>query len=701
MTFISRIILGCFFISISYNINAQNSAVDSLKKCLLNSKVDTQKVNTLHELCKRHLFSDAKMALRYGQEACKLSEKLDFKKGCAKSLHNIGIVYYNIGNYDSALYFFSSSLKIKRIIKDKKGMASSYNNMGAIYDYRGDYNKAIAHYISSLKVNEELKNYEGALSAANNIGNVLSQQHNAKDAIKYYRISLDYSKRAQKNKGIADALINIGNVKFDINENDSALMYYNLSKPLYLIEGDQERIATLYNSFGAWYYKSNQLDSSFHYFQKAKTLYEGVQNKQGLAEVYNHIGKIYLNKGDVVNAEKYFVDGLSFTKELGSKDFEASYYQSLAMLYSKKGDYNKAYTYHVLFYDIKDSLITKESLKQIADMNVKYESEKKEQEIHILNKEKELQNSNLKKQRLIIIISIIGLMIAVLLSLFVWKSLKTTRKQKSIIEKQKKLVEEKNLIVEEKNKNIIDSINYAKRIQLALLKEEDHVSEHLPEHFILYKAKDIVSGDFYWAFERNDYWYIAVADCTGHGVPGAFMSMLGIAFLNEIAAVSEFLSPATILSMLRDKIAKELGQNGKEGGSKDGMDISLACFNKKTQELQWAGANNPLYILKGNTLTEIKGNKQPIGYHENMKPFTNHEMKLGKDDLIFLFTDGFSDQFGGPKGKKFKHSQFKELLMSVSTQPMEKQKEILNNEFEAWKSFHEQTDDVCVIGVRV
>ncbi len=696
-----KIFFPLVFFILFNNLNSQTNDIDSLKKRLLTQQVDTNKINTLHELCKRHLFSDSKIALHFGQQACDLSRTLGFKKGEAKALHNIGIVYYNIGNYDSALYFFSSSVKIKRSLNDKKGMASSFNNMGAIYDYRGEYNKAIAHYISSLKINEELKNDEGALSAANNIGNVLSQQHNAKGAIKYYRISLDYSRKAGKNKGIADALQNIGNVKFDLNENDSALIYYSLSKPLYIAEGDQERIATLYNSFGSWYYKINQHDSAFHYFQKAKVLYEGVQNVQGLIEVYRHIGKIYLGKGDVVNAEKYFTEGLNFSKDMGSKDYEASYYENLALLYSKKGDYNKAYNYHILFYEIKDSLITKESLKQIADMNVKYETEKKEQEINSLNKDKEFQDSNLKKQQLMIIISVIGLLIAISLSVFVWRSLKITSKQKNIIEKQKKLVEKKNLIVEEKNKNIIDSINYAKRIQLALLKEEDHITEHLPEHFILYKAKDIVSGDFYWAFEKNEFWYIAVADCTGHGVPGAFMSMLGIAFLNEIAAASECLPPATILNLLRDKIVKELGQKGKEGESKDGMDISLACFNKHTQELQWSGANNPLYILRGDTLTELKGNKQPIGYHENMMPFTNHMIKLGKGDLIFLFTDGFSDQFGGPRGKKFKYSQFKELLISVSSQTMEKQKEILNSEFENWKSYHEQTDDVCVIGVRV
>jgi len=692
------VFLFCFIFSICFS---QNHTIDSLEKRLLTQQPDTNKINTLQELCKRHLFSDSKKALIYGNQALNLSEKLDFKRGIAKALHNIGIVYYNTGNFDSALIYFSSSVKVKQFIGDKKGMASSYNNIGAIYDYKGDYNKAITHYISSLKINEELHNDEGALSAANNIGNVLSQQHNAKDAAKYYRISLNYSKKASSNKGMADAYLNIGNVKFDINSLDSAMFYYNLAKPLYMNEGDQERIGTLYNSYGIWYQKANQLDSSFHYFQKAKDLYTLVDSKLGLTEVYKHIGDIYLNKGDVKNAEVYFTNGLNFAKQLDLKDFEAGYYENLAKLYFKKGDFAKAYNYHVLFYDVKDSLITKESLKQMADMNVKYETEKKEQEINLLNIDKKLQDAHLKKQRLMVIISVVGLLVAILLSVFIWRSLNTTSKQKTIIEEQKKLVEEKTVMLEEKNKGIIDSINYAKRIQVALLKEEEYVSSHLPEHFILYKAKDIVSGDFYWVFEKNDYLYLAVADCTGHGVPGAFMSMLGIAFLNEILANSEFLTPAAILDLLREKIVKELGQKGKEFETKDGMDISLICYHIKTKQLQWAGANNSLYILKGEHLREIKPNKHHIGYSSNMVPFTNHLVTIDDGDVIYLFTDGYADQFGGPKGKKFKYSQFKELLVSVASQPMDIQKELLNKEFEFWKSHHEQTDDVCVIGLRV
>jgi serine phosphatase RsbU (regulator of sigma subunit) len=205
--------------------------------------------------------------------------------------------------------------------------------------------------------------------------------------------------------------------------------------------------------------------------------------------------------------------------------------------------------------------------------------------------------------------------------------------------------------IEEKNKHITDSINYAKRIQEAMLKDEDHTSEHLPPHFILFLPKDIVSGDFYWATEKEDYLYLAAADCTGHGVPGAFLTLLGTSFLNEITATDKIYSPAEILNLLRNKIVKELSNNGS---NKDGMDISMIRLNLKTKEALWAGAYNSLWILKhqSNEITEIAANKQPVGYADNMKDFTDHYIQFKSGDQFYLFTDGYADQFGGPKVKK-------------------------------------------------
>ncbi len=275
------------------------------------------------------------------------------------------------------------------------------------------------------------------------------------------------------------------------------------------------------------------------------------------------------------------------------------------------------------------------------------------------------------------------------------------REEKEKVELANELISEQKKVVEEKNKDILDSIYYAKRIQDAMLKTEEKTNPHLPKHFVLFMPKDIVSGDFYWAVEKHDYWYVAAVDCTGHGVPGAFMSMLGMSFLNDIVTDGQHLTPAEILDQLRNKIITELRQTGESGGNKDGMDISVIRLNLKTNELQWAGANNPILLIENNQLTEIKPDKQPIGYYPGARPFTNHTIPFGPGTTLYIFTDGYTDQFGGPDGKKFKIKQLKEFLLANHTLPMDHQKEILKNSFTDWKGTLEQIDDVCVIGVRI
>lgn len=270
--------------------------------------------------------------------------------------------------------------------------------------------------------------------------------------------------------------------------------------------------------------------------------------------------------------------------------------------------------------------------------------------------------------------------------------------QSTAIHKEKERINEIKIEIERKHKEITDSINYAKRIQVAILKDTDYVSPHLPEHFVLFKPRDVVSGDFYWTHEKENDWYVAAIDCTGHGVPGAFLTMLGSAFLNEICSVADLLTPAEVLNRLRDKIIKELSGQGE---IKDGMDLSLCKINLKTKEMQWAGANNPLWYIQNGEMKDITADKQPIGIYEIMKPFTNHTIQLAKGDSVYLFTDGYADQFGGPKEKKFKYKPLQESLKEMSPLSMAEQKEKLNETFENWKGKLEQTDDVCVVGIRV
>ena len=373
-----------YFFSIGLFLNSQNNIADSLEKCLSKNKGDTIQVKTLHELCKLYLFSDYKKAKNYGKQALKLSETLNYKRGAAKSLHNIGIAYYNEGKYDSALRFFNNSLVIKKTIGDKKGMASSYNNIGGIFSQQGNYNKALGYYISSFKINEELKNNEGALSAAINIGSILCDKHNLQGAIKYYQIGLAYAIKANNLMGIADAYQNIGDIKHRLKQTDSSIIYFKKALPYYLQEDRKDRLANSYISIGEWFGDLNKTDSALFYFFKSETISKSLDNIEVLAIAYQHIGKIYLTRNDFANAERYFLIGLSYTKKIGIKLFESIYYQSLAELYAKQNDFLNAHKYQILYSATKDSLISAESIKQAAEMTARYESEKKDKEIQYL-----------------------------------------------------------------------------------------------------------------------------------------------------------------------------------------------------------------------------------------------------------------------------------------------------------------------------
>ena len=257
-------------------------------------------------------------------------------------------------------------------------------------------------------------------------------------------------------------------------------------------------------------------------------------------------------------------------------------------------------------------------------------------------------------------------------------------------------------VIEQKNKDITDSIEYAKHIQQAILPDKKDMLKIFPDSFILFKAKDIVSGDFFWFTQKGDDFLFAAADCTGHGVPGALMSMIGNSFLNEITNKKNILSPGEMLNSLRKLIVQTFKKSsGNE--RKDGMDVALCSFNTQTRKLQYAGAYNPLWLLKNGEFVEITANKFPVGSHidEVMANFTDHEVQLQQGDCIYIFTDGFADQFGGPKGKKMKYNMFKDLLITAKDKTMEQQKSILYNAFENWKGTLEQVDDLLIIGIRV
>jgi len=372
--------------------------------------------------------------------------------------------------------------------------------------------------------------------------------------------------------------------------------------------------------------------------------------------------------------------------------------------------------------ELKDSLLNIENLQQMNELEANYESEKKEKEILLLNERSKVDSLAIlhekqkgqivqeqKKSQQWIFGLGIGLLLVVII--FIYIGYQNKRKSNVILTHQKEEIEEANKIislqrdeVNHKNKEIVDSINYAKRIQTAILPPDSLILENFNNSFVLYKPKDIVAGDFYWFEKHNNTLLLAAADCTGHGVPGAMVSVVCNNALNRSVWEFGLSDPGKILDKTREIVVQEFMKSDED--VKDGMDIALCSFERKNDisvTVKYAGAYNPLWIIrKGATkIEEVKGNKQPIGVFELSSPFLTHKIKLAKGDTIYMFTDGYSDQFGGEKGKKFKSGNFKALLLSIINQPMEKQVQILNDTLENWKGELEQIDDVCVIGVKI
>ncbi len=342
--------------------------------------------------------------------------------------------------------------------------------------------------------------------------------------------------------------------------------------------------------------------------------------------------------------------------------------------------------------DLNMMLLTREKeLEEIKGLANKllYDNEKLENLKSVAEK-KELRRN---------LMVIVALFLIIVLVAFIAYRLKV-RHNKEVLLKNEQLAIQKN-IVEKKHTEIKDSINYAKRIQNALLQGEEHLNPMLPNHFIFFQPKDVVSGDFYWGKTFDKHYYLSVTDCTGHGVPGGFMSVLGIAMLNEITRSKKNILPSDMLNILRDKIILELAQDADRNSNKDGMNTIVLKVNKETKHMRYAGAYHSILIIRGGKLIELKTDKEPIGFTYIMTPFNSYDFQLMEGDYVYIYSDGYADQFGGERGKKFKSRNFKELLLAIYHKPLKEQKKILEQTFNVWKGKEEQVDDVTVLGMKI
>lgn len=701
--------LTCILLCLSFIwCGAQNRIIDSLENALKTTQTDTSRLLLLNDLCMRYRPINPQKSLALGRSAIALAQKLGKSKVEASAHNNIGNAYNAMGNYDSALVFFKKAVEIYKRIGDKKGAAAPTFNIGTLYLNKGDLNIALQYELESLRLNEDAKNQNGIASSCNGIGLLYIELKKPGEARRYFeRAFTIYSEKDQKYPMTA-ITCNVGLSYEKENNVKKALEYY--LRALKMIEGigDQYTLAVIYENIGGMYEKQKHYEKALDYMEKSLKLKQEINDNDGITRTYKNMATTYADIGKKEKSFEYNTKALALAKQIGGKIYIRDIDLQIAEYYEQEKDYKNAYTYFREHAALKDSILNEEGSKQIAEMQTKYQTEKKEKKIELLNKDKEKQSAlraEENKRKNFILGSVASvLLLVIIFSVFMYNRFKITQKQKNIIEKQKVIVEQKRAeaehqkeLVEEKQKEILDSINYAKRIQQALLASKELLDNNLNDHFVLFKPKDIVSGDFYWATEHEDKFYLAVCDSTGHGVPGAFMSLLNIGFLSEGIKEKNILEPNAVLNYVRTRLINSISREGQQ----DGFDGILLCIDKKTNAYTFSAAHNSPTLVSQNKLSNLYCDKMPVGKGEKNDSFAAKTINLTQGDMLYLYTDGFADQFGGPKGKKFKYKQLEEILVAINNLPLKEQSKILNDKFEEWRGSLEQVDDVCIIGIKI
>ena len=661
---------------------------------------------------------NAAIAIENCEKSLVTANKLKYSKLIIHILGNLSMMYSSLGDTEKGLELTFEALDLSIKEQDSLQIANLLNNVGFFYANLEDDEEALAYMLKSMKIKELMPNYDLEL-LADGYWNIGSLMHKIGDTIKYKE-----------------------------NLQKAAEVYKKLDNPFGL---------------GSYYYviatiaqNENKHALTVEYFTKSIVEYKKAKYYDYVQRAYAIVAKTYLKMNDLKKAKNSADSSYYYAINLDYPPLRMNAYNVKYLVYNETGEYKKALENYQKYTALKDSLDNSELESSIIKKEANYTYEKQKALDKAENDKKlAIERAQQEKQKIIIYATIGGLVLVVVFLLFVYNRLQLTRKQKIIIEEtneelnqtneelaaQRDEIENQKNKVEKAHKEIKDSINYAKRIQDAILPPLSEIKEVLPQSFVLYQPKDVVAGDFYWMEATSSVFskggetsplgsrgrsiYIAAADCTGHGVPGAMVSVVCSNALTKAVLEDGITDVGKILDRTREIVIAKLA---KSGDVRDGMDISLACFDFDKMKLEWAGANNPLYLLRyseentgkeskqienssfrtdiGGVESEFsieitKGDREPIGYTENPTPFTTHTFDLQKGDTIYLFTDGYADQFGEVSKKKMGQKKFRQKLFEISSLEMNEQETQLKTYFAEWKGVEEQIDDVCVIGVRV
>ena len=633
-------------------LSAQNSSrVEGLKKIVNRGVSDSMYIRLNIEIADEYIFNNPDTAEYYTRRALERAERLNDIAAMAKTENFLGIINYSKGHLLTSLEHYQRSQSLYKNIGDRSGSVKAANNIAIVYTNLGEYKKAISIYEEAFKTNMELNLID---DAASNIFNIAASNL----ALKDYESLRESIKKLEEFNRISPSSINACFMKSEIyvieHKLDSALIELNKSYDISSAEGDE-------------------------YF---------------LASIILRRAELYLSKKEYNRALIDLGESERFISKNDFNDIKLDWLEVRSRLFEEQGMYENAYESKKEYIVLKDSLDKLNNFNRISELNAKYESEKRESEIA---KQAQLIDQKTSQVRLILII---GSAIGIILGLIVYSLLKKRRLTK--------LLQIQNREIKIQRQKVISSINYARRIQSSILPSHDDLMKFLPESFILFKPKDIVSGDFYWYREINGKLFVAAIDCTGHGVPGAFMSLIANSQLNKVIYEHTSEDPAFILTKLHAEIIHILNQEREVHNAQDGMDISLCVIDKVQRKIEFAGANMGICMFKNNELVEFKPSPISLGgliyerqFEINQSPFQTETISYMPGDYLFMHSDGFCDQLGGAEGKKYNKSKFKQLLSKIKENPISDASQICEDQLTAWRGSIPQTDDVLLIGARL
>jgi serine phosphatase RsbU (regulator of sigma subunit) len=712
---------------------AQEVQLDSVSLVLDQSgKNSNGKVDVLlmmsRELFRRGL--DVDKALIYAQQALLLSEHLGYKKGISEAIFQIANAYEFSGNQTKAREYYLKASQFYKISGNSVMEALSIRKIGNIYFYFEEYEKALEYYILALGLYKKAQNQEGLSATLGDIGKIYEVTGDFDKALENYNQAMSIAHKVKSQFLIGVSLYQMASVYERMKNVKFAIENYQQALNIFKTSGNKQYIAKVLNSLGDIYEQLQNHNKALSYYLEGLQYQKEINDKNGISDSFMGIADLYIATDNPKRAIEYLTQSLEIAQKLRYKELVRQSYRKLAIAHEKLNDYTAAYQNFKLFQAYNDSVFTESRLTLIAEMQTKYDFESKEeknkaqeeiieslQETEVKQKQAiELKEKVIRQRNTTIFLVItFSALIIILSAILYWSWLKIRKSNRELQAKNEKITQQKADMETQSTElvrsyiKITDSIRYAETIQKTVLPTPEKMQALLGEYFIISKPKEVVSGDFYWIHKVKNYLFVSVVDCTGHGVSGGLMSMIGHALLNEIILQEEVYEPAKILEKLNTGLVSVIEKQVQDIAM--GMELSLCRIeNAEHQKVKiaFAGAKRPLYSIHLNGIlahqqevVEWKGDRQPIGFVLNAhREYMQTEMILDKGSLIYMTSDGLVDQ-GNYRNKRFGTQRFRRILQENASKSLETQKIILERELKDYQRKATQRDDITVLGLKL